>query len=210
MKADDLASKLSAMWEVDSGSGVRRVLSKDYSCLKQLMTLMMDDDISQHLQIIESDLEEGDIISVKVNIIKAWLFCHEQRIRGIYGRTTELPLVLPSGIRELCLSSCSITDEGLAICLGGLTSLRTLQLGYNMVLTALPSQEVYEHLTKLERIEITACWCLRSLGGLHAAPSLSGFPWHVEQNLCRLTMLRSSAYLAAFLQPIHSLMTCHT
>ncbi|CAD6268636.1 unnamed protein product [Miscanthus lutarioriparius] len=172
MKADDLASKLASMWEVNSGSDIRKVLSEDYSSLKQLTT-QMGDDISQHLQIIESGLEEGDIISVKENIIKAWLFCHEQRIRGIYGRTTELPLVLPSGIGKLCLSSCSITDEGLAICLGGLTSLRTLELGYNMVLTALPSQEVYEHLTKLERIEITACWCLRSLGGLHAAPSLS-------------------------------------
>ncbi|XP_066357732.1 putative disease resistance RPP13-like protein 1 [Miscanthus floridulus] len=172
MKADDLASKLASMWEVNSGSDIREVLSEDYSSLKQLTT-QMGDDISQHLKIIESGLEEGDIISVKENIIKAWLFCHEQRIRGIYGRTTELPLVLPSGIRELCLSSCSITDDGLAICLGGLTSLRTLQLGYNMVLTALPSQEVYEHLTKLEMIGITACWCLRSLGGLHAAPSLS-------------------------------------
>ncbi|CAD6268641.1 unnamed protein product [Miscanthus lutarioriparius] len=172
MKADDLASKLSSMWEVDSGSRIRSVLSVDTSSLKQL-TAQMGDDISHHLQIIESGLEEGDIISVKENIIKAWLFCHEQRIRGIYGRTTEMPLVLPSGIRKLCLCSCSITDEGLAICLGGLTSLRTLELGYNMVLTALPSQEVYEHLTKLESIEITACWCLRSLGGLHAAPSLS-------------------------------------
>ncbi|PWZ46373.1 putative disease resistance protein [Zea mays] len=122
VKADDLASKLALMWEVDSGKEVRIVLWIDYSSLKQLMKLMMDDDISKHLQIIESGLlEREDKVWMKENIIKAWLFCHEQRIRFIYGRTMEMPLVLPSGLCELSLSSCSITDEALAICLGGLT-----------------------------------------------------------------------------------------
>ena len=147
LKADDLASKLALMWEVDSGEEVRNVLWKDYSFLKQLMTLMMDDEISKHLQIIESGLEESeDKVWMKENIIKAWLFCHEQRIRFIYGRTMEMPLVLPSGLCELSLSSCSITDEALAICLGGLTSLRNLKLKYNMALTTLPSAKELEHL----------------------------------------------------------------
>ncbi|CAD6268644.1 unnamed protein product [Miscanthus lutarioriparius] len=172
MNINDLASKLASMWEVDSGSHIRRVLSKDCSSLKQFMTLM-DDDISQHLQIIGSALHEGDIISVKENIVKAWLFCHEQRIRVVYGRTMEMPLVLPSGLCELSLSSCSITDEALAICLGRLISLETLELKYNMVLTALPSEEVFEHLTKLDVLKLQGCWCLKSLGGLRAAPSLS-------------------------------------
>ncbi|PWZ46376.1 putative disease resistance RPP13-like protein 1 [Zea mays] len=174
MKADDLASKLSLMWEVDSGFSVRRVLSNDYSSLKQLMTLMMDDDISKHLQIIESGPEEReDKVWMNENIIKAWLFCHEQRIRFIYGRTMEMPLVLPSGLCELSLSSCSITDEALAICLGGLISLRNLKLKYNMALTTLPSEKVFEHLTKLVRLVVIGCLCLKSLGGLRAAPSLS-------------------------------------
>jgi Leucine-rich repeat (LRR) protein len=160
------------LWEVDSGSHIRSVLSEDCSSLKQFMTLM-DDNISQHLQIIGSALEEGDIISVKDNIIKAWLFCHEQRIRVIYGRTMEMPLVLPSGLCELSLSSCSITDEALAICLGGLISLETLKLKYNMALTAIPSEEVFEHLTKLNVLKLQGCWCLKSLEGLRAAPSLS-------------------------------------
>ncbi|AQK39049.1 hypothetical protein ZEAMMB73_Zm00001d023325, partial [Zea mays] len=174
IKADDLASKLTLMWEVDSGKKVRSILSKDYSSLKQLMTLMMDDDISKHLQIIESGLEEReDKVWMNENIIKAWLFCHEQRIRFIYGRTMEMPLVLPSGLCELSLSSCSITDEALAICLGGLISLRNLKLKYNMALTTLPSEKVFEHLTKLVRLVVIGCLCLKSLGGLHAAPSLS-------------------------------------
>ncbi|AQK39051.1 Rust resistance-like protein RP1-4 [Zea mays] len=175
MKADDLASKLALTWEVDSGK-VRRVLSKDYSSLKQLMTLMMDDDISKHLQIIESGLEEReDKVWMKENIIKAWLFCHEQRIRFIYGRTMDMPLVLPSRLCELSLSSCSITDEALAICLGGLTSLSNLKLKYNMALTTLPSEKVFEHLTKLDTLVVTGCLCLKSMGGLRAAPSLSFF-----------------------------------
>nr|QJA10276.2 Rp1-D21-CM3_3 [Zea mays] len=174
MKAADLASKLALMWEVDSGKEVRRVLFEDYVSLIRLMTLMMDDDISKHLQIIGSVLvpEERED---KENIIKAWLFCHEQRIRFIYGRAMEMPLVLPSGLCELSLSSCSITDEALAICLGGLTSLRTLQLKYNMTLTTLPSEKVFEHLTKLDRLVVSGCLCLKSLGGLRAAPSLSCF-----------------------------------
>ncbi|PWZ46374.1 putative disease resistance protein [Zea mays] len=138
MKADALASKLALMWEVDSGFSVSSVLWKDYSSLK-------------HLQIIETGLEEGDKVWMEENIIKPWLFCHEQRIRFIYGRTMEMPLVLPSGLCELSLSSCSITDEALAICLGGLTSLRNLKLKYNMALTTLPSEKVFEHLTKLDR-----------------------------------------------------------
>ncbi|AQK39120.1 putative disease resistance protein RGA1 isoform X1 [Zea mays] len=174
MKADDLSSKLASMWEVDSRSHVTSVLSEDYSFLKQLMTLMMDDDISKHLQIIESGLEEGgDEVWMKENIIKAWLFCHEQRIRFIYGRTMEMSLVLPSGLYKLSLSSCIITDEALAICLSGLTSLRTLELKYNMTLTTLPSEEAFQQMTKLKCFAISGCWCLKSLGGLHAAPSLS-------------------------------------
>ncbi|PWZ43726.1 putative disease resistance protein [Zea mays] len=174
MKADDLASKLALMWEVDSGNEVRGILWEDYLSLKQLMTLMMDDDISKHLQIIKSGLvEREDKVWMKESIIQAWLFCHEQRIRFIYGRTMEMPLVLPSGLCKLYLSSCSITDEALAICLGGLTSLRTLQLVYNMALTTLPSEKVFEHLTKLDRLILNGCWCLKSLGGLRAAPSLS-------------------------------------
>jgi len=65
MKTEDLASKLASMWEVNSGFNITEVLVEDYSSLKQLTT-QMGDDISQHLQIIESGLEEGgDIYQTK-------------------------------------------------------------------------------------------------------------------------------------------------
>ncbi|VAI94402.1 unnamed protein product [Triticum turgidum subsp. durum] len=165
-------SRLSSMWKADSRSNISRNVLSEYSSLR-LFLILMDADTS-HLQAIESALErEGDEVLVKEDIINAWMCCHEERIRLICTRNIGLPLVPPSGLCRLELSSCIITDGALVVCLDGLTSLTHFSLKEIMTLTTLPSQDVFQQLTKLQYLCIDSCWCLRSVGGLQGATALS-------------------------------------
>ncbi|KAM3364280.1 hypothetical protein ACQJBY_014560 [Aegilops geniculata] len=191
MMTNRLKSRLSSMWEVDSGSEIRGVLLSEHSSLKWLMT-RMDADMP-HLLSIESALQiEGDEALVKEVIINAWICSHKERIRVISTRNISMPLVPPSGLYQLDLSSCIITDGALAVCLGGLTSLRHLSLKEIMTLTTLPSQDVFQQLTKLWHLHITSCWCIRSLGGLRAATGLSKISL---SNCPSLDLTRGSSFL---------------
>ncbi|XP_044362021.1 disease resistance protein RGA2-like [Triticum aestivum] len=169
---EHLASMLDLIWKVHSRSDITSVLTKEQSFMMQL-GIVMHANLS-NIRNLKGALGIQDDEKFRNNyLIDAWIDSHKQRIRLMYERGIGLSLVPPTGLRELTLSSCNITNGALAVCLDGLASLKTLVLEQIMTLTTLPSEEVLQHLTKLDRLFIKYCWCLRSLGGLRAATSLS-------------------------------------
>ncbi|XP_078148999.1 putative disease resistance protein RGA4 [Carex rostrata] len=94
------------------------------------------------------------------------------RMEYIYGNKEKYPLVVPSGLERLSIASCHITDEALMHCLSHLTCLESLELDGIRTITVLPQIEVLGRLVVLNRLQISSCDCLISLGSLHALASL--------------------------------------
>ncbi|XP_072954626.1 uncharacterized protein [Typha angustifolia] len=104
-----------------------------------------------------------------LHIWEAYCRCQEQRLEAIFGRRENRELVLPSALQHLEIASINISDGALSLCLGGLTSLKTLKLEGIRTITTIPT----DHLMALCDLEIDDCHCLRSLGGLLALLSLT-------------------------------------
>nr|UBY07164.1 NBS-LRR disease resistance protein [Dasypyrum villosum] len=156
MNIYQLVSNLSLISSEGSVSKTSDIIASEFSSLKQLM-VSMDADMSR-VENIRSVIEREEFVTE--DGINAWMCCHKERMGLIYGRSVGLPLVLPSELTQLNLSSCSITDGAFAVCLNGLTSLEILCLTEIMTLTTLPSQEILQHLTNLYCLSIRSCWYL--------------------------------------------------
>ncbi|XP_037425030.1 putative disease resistance RPP13-like protein 1 [Triticum dicoccoides] len=137
---EHLASMLDLIWKVHSRSDITSVLTKEQSFMMQL-GIVMHANLS-NIRNLKGALGIQDDEKFRKNyLIDAWIDSHKQRIRLMYERGIGLSLVPPTGLRELTLSSCNITNGALAVCLDGLASLKTLVLEQIMTLTTLPSEE---------------------------------------------------------------------
>ncbi|XP_072954020.1 putative disease resistance protein RGA3 isoform X2 [Typha angustifolia] len=127
-------------------------------------------DIPEDFQTFATALE-GEEMSMQVDYLHLWeayCCCQEQRLEAIFRRRERSELILPSGLQHLEICSTNITDGALSLCLGGLSSLKTLRLRRIRTITTVPT----DHLMALCDLQIDGCHCLKSLGGLHALLSL--------------------------------------
>ncbi|XP_073000182.1 putative disease resistance protein RGA3 [Typha latifolia] len=98
----------------------------------------------------------------------------EEKVEQIFKRKEKIELILPSSLQSLRIRYCNITDGALSQSIEMLTSLKSLDLYGINTLTTLPSEEILHHLISLTRLQIYDCSSLKSVGGLHALPSLEG------------------------------------
>ncbi|KAJ4818721.1 Rp1-like protein [Rhynchospora pubera] len=129
----------------------------------------------ENLKIIERAAEDG-VPEFPTDVWSAWWQCHQQRINFIFRfKIKTNQLILPSKLYVLFLSFCSVSDGALSVCLRGMATLKELHLEGIMTITTLPCVEVLKDLQSLRVLMIKNCWCLRSLGGLHALSKLEKF-----------------------------------
>ncbi|KAJ3701151.1 hypothetical protein LUZ61_004856 [Rhynchospora tenuis] len=157
----------------------------------------------EQLKIIECAAEDLEDIEVELteDLRRAWWNCHQHRMNFIFrSKIGANKFLLPPTLRVLAISLCCISDGALSDCLTGTAALEELYLEGINTLTSLPSAEVLESLQNLRFLEIGHCWCLRSLGGLHALPNLEKF--NVKECWSLQTGVNDDAELPQTLQSI--------
>ncbi|KAJ4752154.1 Rp1-like protein [Rhynchospora pubera] len=126
----------------------------------------------ENFKIIEGAAEDG-VPEFPTDVWSAWWQCHQKRLNYIFRcKTKANQLILPSKLHVLFIGFCCISEGALSDCLRGLTALKELYIEGIMTITTLPPVEVFKDLHGLRVLTIKNCWCLRSLGGLHALPNL--------------------------------------
>ncbi|XP_078164562.1 uncharacterized protein LOC144559414 isoform X1 [Carex rostrata] len=156
-------------WRVD---GLKEVLDDELKSFERTGSKV---NCAKQFSIIES-IARGNAPEHLKNVNRAWWSCHQQRMDFIFRCNTRTnKLKLPTRLRILDLAYCCVSDGALLNCLIGMVTLDELYLTGIMTITTLPPAQVLKSLTSLLVLEITNCWYLSSLGGLHALPLLQSF-----------------------------------
>ncbi|KAJ4765999.1 Rp1-like protein [Rhynchospora pubera] len=151
----------------------------------------------ENFKIIERAAQDG-VPEFRTDVWSAWWQCHQRRINFIFRfKIKANQLILPSKLHVFFLSFCSVSDGALSVCLRGMATLKELHLEGIMTITTLPSVEVLKNLRSLRVLMIKNCWCLRSLGGLHALPNLEKL---ILDTCCNLKMKSDHTELPLTLQ----------
>ncbi|XP_072955027.1 putative disease resistance protein RGA3 [Typha angustifolia] len=166
VRSSQLKSALELMGDIRN---IREMVVRDCLDVKKLMESEKVD-IPKDFQTCATALQ-GEVMSMQVDYLHIWeayCLCQEQRLETIFGRRENRELRLPSTLQHLEIASTNISDGALSLCLGGLTSLKTLKLEGIRTITTIPTDQ----LMVLCDLEIIDCHCLKTLGGLLALLSL--------------------------------------
>ncbi|XP_073009106.1 uncharacterized protein [Typha latifolia] len=166
LRSSQLKSALELMGDIRN---IREMVVRDCLDVNKLMESEKVD-LPKDFQTFATALE-GEEMSMQVDYLHLWeayYCCQEQRLEAIFRRRERSEVILPPELQHLKICSTNITDGALSLCLGGLSSLETLNLRRIRTITTVQT----DHLMALCDLEIDGCHCLKSLGGLHALLSL--------------------------------------
>ncbi|XP_078176593.1 putative disease resistance protein RGA1 [Carex rostrata] len=138
----------------------------------------LDDEL---VEILPFDQWNSDYIRDHISDI--WVLFMHWNMETMFHINEESKLVLPSSLKYLELSSCTITDDALSNCIQCLVSLCELNLSNIQTITCLPPKEDLYALKNFKSLTITGCLLLSSLGGFGDLPSLIELKLYLCLNL---------------------------
>ncbi|KAJ3700867.1 hypothetical protein LUZ61_004572 [Rhynchospora tenuis] len=149
---------------------IKRKLLEECFELKKLMEWDNYNRV-EDIGMLMNDLERTQMPG-EVGICDAFDRLVELRIEYLWSRRERYLLVVPSGLENLRITSCYITNEAILHCLVQLTCLKSLSLKGIRTITALPPEEVLCQMVALTDLRIDDCDCLISISGVTALRAL--------------------------------------